>query len=155
MGPIKGSLNYLHVSSNPCRKCQLSFQPVGPHLPGPLMPLWRHASLLFSLLTQSSHKVSLQFLENTARLLSQTLYWLFPLPRYAFSLGILMVPIFILLISSQISFYWDLPDYPSTFSSPSLEFSVAFSLFFFIHYHLTFYMFYLFTYLSLLEYIFQ
>lgn len=56
-----------------------------------------------------------------------------PLSSNAFSLAILMVHIFILLIFSQISFYWDFPNYPSMFSNPSPEFSTAFSCLIFLH----------------------
>lgn len=86
--------------------------------------------------------------KHSQALVSETLCWLFPLPRNAFSLGILMVPILILLIFSQISFYWDLPDFLAHFQAYLQNSLQPFLFFFFIHYHLTFYMFYLLISLS-------
>lgn len=55
-----------------------------------------------------------------------------PLSSNALSLVILTAHIFILLVFSQISFCWDLPNYPSMFLIPSPEFSTAFSCFIFL-----------------------
>lgn len=56
-----------------------------------------------------------------------------PLSCSTFSLVSLVVHIFILLIFSRISFYWDLPNYPSICSNPSPEISTASSCFIFLH----------------------